>query len=119
VQLALQEVDLALGQLGLSLLQALLRDPLLALLVVELGLQTAELLETVHMVMMATGTSTTNLLLLSDLDEHFVDFHLPVFLQCVEVVIRHLVELGVGDVVQQLQDVREGGPLVGVAVPAC
>ena len=45
VELALQKVDLALGQLGLPLPQPLLRHPLLALLVRQLRLQTPQLLK--------------------------------------------------------------------------
>ena len=58
------------------------------------------------------------LFLFPDLDEHLVDLQLPVVLEVVEVVVGHLVEVGVGDVVQQLQHLLEGGALVGVVLPA-
>ena len=49
--------------------------------------------------------------------ERLVDLRLPVVLQVVEVVVVHLVELGAGDVVERLQDVRERRPLVRVLLP--
>ena len=45
VELPLQQVDLSLRQLCLPLLQPLLHHSLLALLVVQLGLKTAKLLQ--------------------------------------------------------------------------
>ena len=44
VELPLEQVDLPLRELGLALLEPLLRHPLLALLVVQLRLQAAQLL---------------------------------------------------------------------------
>ena len=55
---------------------------------------------------------------LSNFDDFFVDFDLPVGLQRVEVVVGHLVELGVGDVVQSLQDLTKAWTLFGVVAPA-
>jgi hypothetical protein len=54
----------------------------------------------------------------SNFDDFFVDFDLPVRLQRVKVVVRHLVELGVGDVIQRLQDFPETGSLLRIISPA-
>ncbi len=62
--------------------------------------------------------STENYLFFdSDLDDLLVDLHLPVGLQRVEVVIRHLVELGVSDVVQRLQDLPKAWTFLRIVTP--
>lgn len=58
-----------------------------------------------------------HLFLLPDLDEHFIDLDLPVLLQVVELVIRHLVKVGLSDGIQVLQNMREGRTLAGIDFP--
>ena len=63
-------------------------------------------------------TERAHLFALPDLDEDVVDLGLPVVLQHVEVLVGHLVEVGLGDGVEPLQDVDERGPRVSVVHPA-
>jgi hypothetical protein len=53
----------------------------------------------------------------SNFNDLLVDLHLPVGLQRVEVVVRHLVELGVCDVVQSLQDLTKAWTFLRIVAP--
>lgn len=97
VQLSFQEIHFTLGQVSLDHFQPLLVLSLFTPLVIDLSLPAPELL-----------------LLSSDFQDLLPDLDLPVFLQGIKVVVKHLVRLGLGDIVQATKDFGETGSLMGV-----